>query len=218
MKKNILRFMGVIAIMGTLATSAFAVPYDGSSVTINSMQYTFSTSTNNFTTAIDGSTPSQTVASTPGKNTGSIDFLDPLGNPVWSGSGTLEVTPVDFSAGLSSGTGGGFIVKDASSNTLLSGSFGSGSSITTNAITGAEFESSVIISFIEPNIVGTNYYIPGLFSATLGDIGALTVHSWTSTRSATASIQSSVPEPTTLILLGFGLLGFAIVRRKTLKA
>ncbi|HLG22753.1 MAG TPA: PEP-CTERM sorting domain-containing protein [Candidatus Manganitrophaceae bacterium] len=198
------------------ASSALAIPYDGASVSVNGVQYTFSAS-NFFSTAVNGSAIGS-FASAPGPNTVFVSFFDASGVKVSSFlNATLEVTPVDFSNGLLNGVGGEFVIKNSVGDLLLSGVFGDGSTLLSST-TGADFESSMIVQFSNSTLTGVDFYAPGLFSATLGDVGALTLNSpFTTKGSATATIQSSVapvPEPATLLLLASGLLALSIFRGK----
>ncbi len=208
------KFTGVMlllsALLVTVASSAWAVPYTGASVSVSSVQYTMSSS-NLFTTAVDGSSTGA-KASTAGPNTVFVAFLDSAGNTISSFTNAkLDVSAVDFSGGLSNGVGGGFTITNSTGDVLLSGVFGGGSSLVSST-NGAEFESSMIVDFTNSSLTGVDFYAPGLFSATMGDVGTLALNQpFTSRGIATAQILSSqsparVPEPGTLLLLGSGLL------------
>src|SRR3972149_8001042 len=116
-KRGLVMSLGMLCILWT--SLALAVPYDGSSVSINSAQFTFNSSTDIFSTAGDGSVTGP-FASTEGANNVYASFFDSTGTRVSLFSGAkLEVTAVNFSGGLTSGTGGGFAIKDADEVLLL---------------------------------------------------------------------------------------------------
>ena len=202
MKKFILFSIVGLGLALFSAKTVQALPLDGPYASINSSQFVYDGTTHEFSTVAN--------------NTVSVQFFDANGNDLESFSNAyLQVQPIDFSGGFSSGTGGGFTIYDSDNSTvILSGTFGSDSALTSGP-TGAKFESSVIVSFVNTGLVSADFNPPGQFSATLGNV-ALDGSSFTTSASATAEILSSaqVPEPTSLLLLGSGLAGFAIWGRK----
>ena len=215
--KRMIGFIGALVIVGALATSVLAVPYDGPSVSISGAQFTFNSSTDLFTTAVEGSAFSLAAASVAGPNLVGVTFFDASGTALATTSATLEVTPINFSTGFGTGSGGGFSIFSGPT-LLLSGAFG-GSSLHSDPFTGAEFESSFITTFADPFLIGFNP--PGLFTAGLLDIGTLSLStSWTTKSNGVTTVNSSVssvPEPASLLLLGSGLLGLGIFGRRKMK-
>lgn len=189
-----------LAMVGALATSAFAHSYDGPTVSIDGAQYRLL---------------GERFSPASGFNVVDAKFFNPAGVLVVDfTSAKFVATPIDFSAGRTSGTGGGFsIIDNVSSLTLLSGTFENGSILGSLGSVN-RFEASLVATFVNPVVLALQYVSPGAFSATLGNVD-LSVRNWTTPGAVMGHIVStSVPEPASLLLLGTSLGGLGFWRRK----